>query len=66
MITKISSLSALVACAAAPILALLFGRADALLVILAMVALIVYRHRPNISRLLAGTEPRFGARKDDG
>ena len=27
-----------------------------------LAAMIVWRHRGNIQRLLAGTEPRFGAR----
>jgi glycerol-3-phosphate acyltransferase PlsY len=61
--TRISSASALVACALAPILALLFGDLRLALFAAGLAALIVWRHRPNIQRLLAGTEPRFGAKK---
>jgi glycerol-3-phosphate acyltransferase PlsY len=61
--TRISSASALVACALAPVLALLFGDLRLALFAAGLAALIVWRHRPNIQRLLAGTEPRFGAKK---
>lgn len=61
-ITRISSLSALVAAAGAPILALIFGAQGLALAALFMAALIFLRHRQNIARLLAGTEPRIGQR----
>jgi glycerol-3-phosphate acyltransferase PlsY len=61
--TRISSAGALAACAAAPVLAALAGRADLALFAAGIAALVVYRHRPNIARLLAGTEPRIGAGK---
>ena len=61
--TRISSAGALAAAAAAPLLAWgLTGRLPALLA-LAVGALIWWRHRANIARLLAGTEPRIGARR---
>ncbi|MDE2326800.1 MAG: glycerol-3-phosphate acyltransferase [Rhodospirillales bacterium] len=56
---KISSLAALTAFAAAPLLALLAGRGHAALVALAIAALVVFKHRANIARLRAGTEPRI-------
>ena len=61
--TRISSASALVACAVAPIAAAIWG--DWWLAIFAagLAALITWRHQSNIQRLLAGTEPRFGAKK---
>jgi len=61
--TRISSASALVACAVAPIAAALSG--DLWLAVFAagLAALITWRHQANIQRLLAGTEPRFGAKK---
>jgi glycerol-3-phosphate acyltransferase PlsY len=43
-------------------LGLLLGRADLVLLALALAALILWRHRANIARLLAGTEPRIGRR----
>jgi glycerol-3-phosphate acyltransferase PlsY len=59
-ITRISSASALAVCALAPVLALAFGSWQLALAALALAALITWRHRPNIARLLAGTEPRIG------
>jgi glycerol-3-phosphate acyltransferase PlsY len=61
--TRISSASALASCAVAPPLAFLLGDLSLGLFSLGLAALIVWRHRPNIARLLAGTEPRFGPRK---
>jgi len=58
--TRISSAAALTACAVAPIAALLFGDLKLTLFALGLSALITWRHKANIQRLLAGTEPRFG------
>ncbi len=63
-LTRISSLSALVAALAAPVIATLAGSAPAVAMILAMTGLIFVRHAPNIRRLIAGTEPRIGKRKE--
>lgn len=59
-VSRISSLSALVAAAASVPLAYLLG--DQVLMPLAavMAVLIFWRHRANISRILAGTEPKIG------
>jgi glycerol-3-phosphate acyltransferase PlsY len=59
--TRISSAGALAACAAAPFLAWAAG--SGLLAVFAglIAALIIGKHRGNIRRLLAGTEPRIGA-----
>jgi len=59
-VTRISSAAALAACAAAPVLALLAGRGDLALFSAGIAALVVLRHKANIQRLLAGTEPRIG------
>ena len=59
-ISRISSLSALVAAASAPVLALLLGRGQVALAALFMAALIFQRHHANITRLLGGTEPKIG------
>ncbi|SNT68707.1 glycerol-3-phosphate 1-O-acyltransferase PlsY [Paracoccus seriniphilus] len=63
VISRISSLSALLAAIASPLLAWGMGRNDLILACLFMVALILLRHKANISRLLDGSEPRIG-RKD--
>jgi glycerol-3-phosphate acyltransferase PlsY len=60
--TRISSASALAACAVAPVAALVFGDAKLALLALGLAALITWRHKANIQRLLAGTEPRFGSK----
>ncbi|RNF35982.1 glycerol-3-phosphate 1-O-acyltransferase PlsY [Paracoccus methylarcula] len=60
IISRISSLSALMAAAFAPVLAWAMGRSDLVLVCLFIAALIFIRHKTNITRLLDGSEPRIG------
>src|SRR5947207_2526868 len=61
---RYSSLAALVAAAFAPFFtALLIGFDAYFACVLVMSALLVWRHRPNIARLLAGTESRIGGNK---
>lgn len=58
---RYSSLSALTAAVTAPLYVYLFMPQPAYLVMmLAMSALLVFRHRANIRRLLAGTETKIG------
>ena len=57
---RISSLAALVAAATAPVWALLLGHGALAARCAALAVLVLLRHRPNIERLLAGTEPRIG------
>ncbi|SLN62861.1 putative glycerol-3-phosphate acyltransferase [Pseudoruegeria aquimaris] len=59
-VTRISSLSALVAAVASPVAAVLIGRADAALLCALLALLILIRHKANISRILAGEEPKIG------
>lgn len=61
-ITKLSSLSALVAMAIVPIVALYYIGLVPALGCACMTAMAFYMHRANISRLLAGTEPKIGAK----
>ncbi|WP_308915770.1 glycerol-3-phosphate 1-O-acyltransferase PlsY [Jannaschia sp. LMIT008] len=56
---RISSLAALVACAAAPVLAVWLAP-DTVVLTVVLAGLIVAFHHSNIRRLLAGTEPRIG------
>jgi len=61
---RYSSLAALVAAAFAPLAAVaLLGFDERAIAVLAMSALLVWRHKANIVRLLSGTEPRLGAKK---
>lgn len=60
VVSRISSLSALVAAAASPVLALLLGHSGLVWLCVLLAALIFWRHRANIARLRAGTEPRIG------
>jgi glycerol-3-phosphate acyltransferase PlsY len=63
LVSRIVSLGAIAAAMAAPLVLWLFSQS---LVFAAMGlflgAMVILRHRGNIRRLLAGTEPRFGAR----
>ena len=61
-LTRYSSAAALIACTATPLLLWTFGYAEpaALFAVLAVVVWIT--HRANIARLMAGTEPKIGAR----
>ncbi|UWQ22715.1 glycerol-3-phosphate 1-O-acyltransferase PlsY [Jannaschia sp. W003] len=56
---RISSLAAILAAVASPLLAL-WLRPDSVLLCAALAAMILYRHGPNIRRLRAGEEPRIG------
>lgn len=60
LVTRISSLSALVASGLAAIWAVLLGFPQVALLTAAMATLVFWRHRENIARLRAGTEPRIG------
>jgi glycerol-3-phosphate acyltransferase PlsY len=61
---RYSSLAALVASVFAPFYyVLLFGVDPILLAIVAMSALLIYRHGKNIANLLAGKESRIGSKK---
>src|SRR5207244_6872272 len=61
---RYSSLAALVAAAFAPFAtALLLGLNAYFAAVLVMSALLVWRHKANIARLIAGTESRIGAKK---
>lgn len=59
-ILRISSLSALTAALLAPVWAVILGQPQAVAMAIALATLIFLRHRPNIERLLNGTEPKIG------
>jgi glycerol-3-phosphate acyltransferase PlsY len=62
---RLSSLAALVSCALSPVYFVLMrpSRGPEVWLLAAMVVMIFFRHADNIRRLLAGDEPRIGARK---
>ena len=63
-VTRISSVAALAACLAAPLITLALGAPSPILTLVLIAALlIVLRHRGNIERLIKGTEPRIGEGK---
>lgn len=63
LVSRISSLSALVASATAFIWAALLGHGSMVILIVTLATLVFWRHLPNIERLKAGTEPRIGGKK---
>lgn len=58
--TRYSSLGGIVAAIAVPVTAALLGRLDLVPWLAAMVVVLLWKHRDNIDRLLAGTESRIG------
>jgi len=60
-ITRISSLSGMTAAVAAPLAAWLTGHEPFTPVLAALAVLVLFLHRANITRLMAGTEPRIGS-----
>ena len=59
-ILRYSSLSALVAASAAPLIAFFAGHENSVMAICAMSLLIFIRHKANIIRLWNGSEPKIG------
>ncbi|MGY6695338.1 MAG: glycerol-3-phosphate 1-O-acyltransferase PlsY [Roseinatronobacter sp.] len=58
-LSRYSSLAALVACIASPVLAAVLGYGSMLLLFALLAAMVVYKHAENIGRLRDGTESRF-------
>ena len=61
-VTRISSAGGMAAALAAPVAAWALGAPQAALVLAVMAVLVLWKHRANIARLRAGTEPRIGGR----
>ena len=64
IVTRYSSVSGMTAAVAAPVAAAIFGRFDLALLFLGFALLVLWKHRANISRLIAGTEPKVGKAAD--
>jgi glycerol-3-phosphate acyltransferase PlsY len=59
-LTRISSVGGMIAAIAAPVAAAAFGQFDLAILFLGFALLILWKHRANIARLVAGTEPKVG------
>ena len=59
---RISSLAALVATLAVTLVSWLWGDRDLAVAVTLMSVMIIFKHRANIERLLAGEEPRIGSK----
>jgi len=59
-ITRYSSLSGLLAAIAVPVAVVWWGNVEVAALFIALTLVVVWKHRDNIGRLLAGTEPRVG------
>ena len=62
-LTRFSSLAALVAALVVPVFLYFLGHGNAAALFVIMTAIVYYKHWPNISRLMAGTEARIGAKE---
>lgn len=62
VVFRYSSLSALVASGIAPAVVWALGRPQMALMLIPVYALLIWKHRANIERLLQGREPRIGAK----
>lgn len=62
-ISRISSVSGMAAALSAPVAAFAFGQREMALMLAGLALILIWKHRENIDRLRAGTEPRVG-RKD--
>ena len=62
LILRISSLAGMAAAVSAPVSAAVLGRDDLFPLLVGFALLVVWKHHANLRRLLAGTEPRVGAK----
>jgi len=60
LVSRISSLSALVAAASASLWLVVFNHGQMLVLTALLTLLVYYRHWPNLQRIKAGTEPKIG------
>ena len=62
-LTRMSSVGAIFAAFSVPISAAIFGQSSLVPILLGFTLLVLWRHRGNITRLMAGTEPAVGERR---
>ena len=63
LLSRYSSMGGMAAAVAAPVAAFLLQRVDLAITFAGFTLLILWKHRANIRRLMAGTEPKVGASK---
>jgi glycerol-3-phosphate acyltransferase PlsY len=63
LLTRYSSVGGMAASFSAPVAAVLLGRLDLVPLFTGFALLVLWKHRANIGRLLAGTEPKVGRSK---
>ena len=63
-IVRISSLAGMSAAISAPIAAAVLDDFDSVFLLVALALIVLWKHRENIERLIQGSEPRVGAKKD--
>ena len=61
-ITRYSSVGGMAGAFAPPVVAALMGQSTLALVFLGLAVVVVWKHRANLQRLIAGTEPRIGTK----
>jgi len=64
LLLRISSLGGMLGAISAPIAALAFGHPVYAIGLAGLAVIVLWRHRENIARLRAGTEPRIGGKKE--
>lgn len=64
LLLRISSLGGMLGAISAPIAALAFGHPVYVIGLAGLAVIVLWRHRENIARLRAGTEPRIGGKKE--
>jgi acyl phosphate:glycerol-3-phosphate acyltransferase len=60
---RYSSLAAIIAAIACPVIAALLGRLDVTALAAVMAVMILFKHEANIKRLVAGSEPKIGQKQ---
>lgn len=63
LIARISSLAGISAAISAPVSAAVFGRESLFPMLVGFALLVIWKHRENLLRMKAGTEPRIGRRR---
>lgn len=62
-ISRMSSVGGLLSAAASSMAVLLMGYGTGYLLCVALTAIVIWRHRANVARIRAGTEPKIGQKK---